>query len=186
MLRVTGTPSGHASFDGSARRPAAGPAMPSTRTPAVERLVRMTRRLFALVPRLLAPLALPFVAACAVAQPQAPAFPVGATFAWIGTNDGATRRIDVPDPNRYTIRFDASGRAELRLDCNRGSAQWSRDGGRLTLSPPASTKMKCADGSLDSAFAAGLARAARWHVESDVLVLSGDDGSAMRFATVGR
>lgn len=130
--------------------------------------------------RFVAAAAVPLVAGCAGAQSQAPAFPVGVTFAWVGTDAGSAPRIDVADPSRYTVRFDASGRAELRLDCNRGSSQWSRDGDRLALTPPASTKMKCPDGSLDAAFAAGLARTARWSYRDGVLVLEGGDATALR------
>lgn len=128
--------------------------------------------------RFVAAAAVPLVAGCAGAQ--APAFPVGVTFGWIGSDAGSAPRIDVADPSRYTLRFDASGRAELRLDCNRGSSQWSRDGDRLALTPPASTKMKCPDGSLDAAFAAGLARTARWSYGDGVLVLEGGDATALR------
>ena len=62
------------------------------------------------------------------------------------------RRNAPADPTRYTIQFDASGQATLRLDCNRGSSQWKRDGDGLSLTPVASTKMMCPRGSLDVAF----------------------------------
>lgn len=120
------------------------------------------------------------LAACASAQSQAPSFPIGTPFAWVGTDAGGSRRHAPADPSRYTIAFEASGRATLRLDCNRGSAQWTRDGDRLSLSPIASTKMMCPGGSLDGAFAADLAQVERWRVDGRDLVLSGRDGSAMR------
>jgi len=123
------------------------------------------------------------LAACGTAQPSGrdAAFPAGTTFTWLGTDAGGARRNSPADPTRYTIAFEPSGRATLRLDCNRGSAQWQRDGGKLTLSPVAGTKMMCPRGSLDTAYAADLAQAESWSIEGDTLVLTGRDGSTMRF-----
>ena len=118
--------------------------------------------------------------ACAAPPADAP-FPVDTTFAWLGTDAGGARRNTPADAARYTISFDASGRVVLRLDCNRGSAQWQREGGRLTLTPIAATKMMCPRGSLDVAYAADLAQVATWRYDGSVLVLSGRDGSTMRF-----
>lgn len=120
------------------------------------------------------------VAACAGAQMRSTEFPVGATFAWAGTDANGARRNAPADPTRYTITFEASGRATLLLDCNRGSAQWTREGDRLSLSPVASTKMMCPRGSLDVAFASDLAQVAQWRLDGRDLVLSGRDGSTMR------
>ena len=119
--------------------------------------------------------------ACAALPPADAPFPVGTTFAWLGTDAGGVRRNATADAARYTIAFDGSGRAVLRLDCNRGTAQWQRDGERLALAPIASTKMMCPRGSLDVAYGADLAQVAGWRYDGSVLVLSGRDGSTMRF-----
>ena len=113
------------------------------------------------------------LAACATAQPagREAAFPAGTTFAWLGTDADGARRNAPADPTRYTIVFEPSGRTTLRLDCNRGSARWERDGATLALSPIAGTKMMCPRGSLDVAYAADLAQVASWRAE----------GSTMRF-----
>ena len=123
------------------------------------------------------------LSACAAGQPPGrdAAFPAGTTFAWLGTDAGGARRNAPADPTRYTIAFEASGRATLRLDCNRGSAQWERDGGKLVLSPVAATKMMCPRGSLDTSFANDLSRVESWRAEGGALVLTGRDGSTMRF-----
>lgn len=122
------------------------------------------------------------LSACAAGQPPGrdAAFPAGTTFAWLGTDAGGARRNAPADPTRYTIAFETSGRATLRLDCNRGSAQWERDGGKLVLSPVAATKMMCPRGSLDTSFANDLSRVESWRVEGGTLVLTGRDGSTMR------
>ena len=122
------------------------------------------------------------LSACAAGQPPGrdAAFPAGTTFAWLGTDAGGARRNAPADPTRYTIAFEASGRATLRLDCNRGSAQWERDGGKLSLSPVAATKMMCPRGSLDTSFANDLSRVEAWRAEGGTLLLTGRDGSTMR------
>ena len=123
------------------------------------------------------------LAASACAAPPAAdvAFPVDKTFAWIGTDAGGARRNSPADATRYTITLEASGRATMRLDCNRGSAQWHRDGDRLVFSPIAATKMMCPRGSLDVAFASDLTQVDGWRVDGETLVLAGRDGSTMRF-----
>ena len=123
------------------------------------------------------------LAACAAAQPAGrdAAFPAGTTFAWLGTDAGGARRNAPADPTRYTITFVASGGTTLRLDCNRGIARWERYGATLALSPIAGTKMMCPRGSLDVAYAADLAQVASWRAEGETLILSGRDGSTMRF-----
>lgn len=128
------------------------------------------------------------LAGCAAAQSSDPAaeFPAGTTLAWLGTDAGGARRNAPADPTRYTIAFEASGRATIRLDCNRGSAQWTRDGAKLSLSPVAATKMMCPRGSLDASYASDLAQVASWRVEGEALVLSGRDGSTMRFRALSR
>lgn len=124
------------------------------------------------------------IAACASAAPDVgeSAFPVDVDYQWTGTEVGGTRRHGPGDPGRYTIRFEASGRAAIRLDCNRGAARWSRDGGKLTLSPIAGTKMNCPRGSLDVVYAGDFSRVDGWRRDGTTLLLTGSaDGSAMRF-----
>ena len=119
--------------------------------------------------------------ACAATPPADAPFPVGIAFAWLGTDASGTRRNAPADASRYTIMLEPTGRATMRLDCNRGSAQWHRDGAELVFSPIAATKMMCPRGSLDVAFASDLTQVAQWRYDGSVLVLSGRDGSTMRF-----
>ena len=122
--------------------------------------------------------------ACAAKPPAAAPFPEGVTFMWLGTDAGGARRNAPADATRYTITLEPTGRATMRLDCNRGSAQWHRDGDGLVFSPIAATKMMCPRGSLDVAFASDLTQVAEWRYDGSVLVLSGRDGSTMRFRPV--
>ena len=119
--------------------------------------------------------------ACAAPPPADVSFPLDKTYAWLGTDAGGARRNAPPEPARYTITLEATGRATMRLDCNRGSAQWHRDGDKLVFSPIAATKMMCPRGSLDVAFASDLTQVDAWRLDGEMLVLAGRDGSTMRF-----
>lgn len=71
----------------------------------------------------------------------------------IQSMDDAQGTTRVADPSRYTLRFDAEGRAALRLDCNRGAGSWKAqpagDGtGSLEFGPIATTRMACPPPSL--------------------------------------
>jgi len=44
----------------------------------------------------------------------------------------------------------------------------------------------CPRGSLDASYASDLAQVASWRVEGEALVLSGRDGSTMRFRALSR
>ncbi|MFI4924625.1 MAG: META domain-containing protein [Vicinamibacteria bacterium] len=126
------------------------------------------------------------LAASACAAPPAAdvAFPLDRTFAWIGTDAAGARRNAPADATRYTITLEATGRATMRLDCNRASAQWHRDGDKLEFSPIAATKMMCPRGSLDVAFATDLTQVDAWRFDGGTLVFAGRDGLTMRFRPV--
>ena len=61
-------------------------------------------------------------------------------------SDGTTLTPD--DRGKYTIQFDAEGRLNARVDCNRGGGSWKSNGPQLELSPLALTRAKCPPGSL--------------------------------------
>lgn len=87
----------------------------------------------------------------------APASTTLAGTAWrliaIQSMDDAQGTTRVADPSRHTLRFDAEGRAAMRLDCNRGTGTWKAqpagDGtGSLEFGPIATTRMFCPPPSL--------------------------------------
>lgn len=124
------------------------------------------------------------LAACAAAAPPAPdgAFPLDRAWMWTGTDVGGARKHGPGEPERYAIVFESSGRAAIRLDCNRGAARWTRDGAKLALSPIAGTKMNCPRGSLDVVYAGDLSRVDGWRLDGSSLLLTGGaDDSVMRF-----
>jgi heat shock protein HslJ len=73
-------------------------------------------------------------------------------FQSMDDTQGATQ---IDDPTLYTVRFDADGRASLRLNCNRATGSWQaapaadRVSGRLTFGPLAGTRALCPPPSLD-------------------------------------
>ena len=109
-------------------------------------------------------------------------FPVGITFHWLGTATAARGKRVPNDPARYTITFEKTGRAAIRLDCSNGNARWAAEGNALRLTPIAGTKKQCDYGSLDVAYATDLGEVGGWRWDGRDLVLVGRDGSAMLFA----
>jgi heat shock protein HslJ len=75
--------------------------------------------------------------------------------------DDSTGTTRIPDPARFTIRFDAQDRVSLRLDCNRATGTSTvkavADGsGSLTFGPLATTRALCAPPRLDERIARDL------------------------------
>jgi heat shock protein HslJ len=69
--------------------------------------------------------------------------------------DDAQGTTRIAKPETFTVSFAADGRANLRIDCNRGNASWkvnpSADSasGSLEFGPLATTKKMCPPGSHD-------------------------------------
>ncbi|HEX9189559.1 MAG TPA: META domain-containing protein, partial [Vicinamibacteria bacterium] len=64
------------------------------------------------------------------------------------------------DPSLYTMRLNADGTVNLRLNCNRATGTWSAEpsaepsNGRFTFGPLAMTRALCPPPSLDETIAA--------------------------------
>lgn len=105
------------------------------------------------------------LAACAGTPEPHPLATLAGT-AWqlhaIQSMDDAQGTTRIAEPQRFTIRFEAEGRASLRLDCNRGMGSWQAkpagDGtGTLTFGPIAATRALCPPPHLDEKLARDLA-----------------------------
>ena len=87
-----------------------------------------------------------------------------------------TTKID--DPSRFTITFQADGRAVLRLDCNRGNGSWestpSADGssGSLKFGPIAATRALCPPPHFDEKLARDLGFVRSYIIKKGKLYLS--------------
>jgi heat shock protein HslJ len=95
---------------------------------------------------------------------------VGANWRWVGTSGSST--VTVPNPNQYTIAFNATGTYALKADCNVGSGNYTLNGTRLRINQGALTKAYCGDNSLDRTYLASLNRVTSYIMDSqDRLVL---------------
>ncbi len=88
------------------------------------------------------------LAACAAVPIELPLAGTAWRLTAIQSMDDAQGTTPITDPSRYTLRFDADGRAALRLDCNRATGSWTAQSagdhtGSLRLGPIAATLMAC-------------------------------------------
>jgi heat shock protein HslJ len=81
---------------------------------------------------------------------------VNATWRWIGRSGSET--IQVPNPNQYTIAFNATGTYAIKADCNVGSGNYTLNGTKLRINQGALTRAYCGDNSLDRTYLASLGR----------------------------
>lgn len=101
----------------------------------------------------------------------------------IQSMDDAQGKIQIAEPERYTMSFDKDGRASMRLDCNRGNGSWeaeprSADSGIVRFGAIAVTRALCPPGSLDSRVARDLPYS-RGYLKKDgklYVTLLADDG----------
>lgn len=111
----------------------------------------------------------------------------------ITSMDDAQGRTPVPQPRRYTLRFDANGHASLQLDCNRGFASWqaqpAADGltGRLSFGPLAATRALCPPPRLDARIVRDLPFVRGYRLVDGRLLMSlMADGGLYEWAPAGR
>jgi heat shock protein HslJ len=75
-------------------------------------------------------------------------------------------------PERYTVRFERTGRLVVRADCNRGGGPYTvTTERRISLGPIALTRVGCPPGSLGDRFARDLARVAIYFVRDGAFFL---------------
>jgi len=117
------------------------------------------------------------------ASPSAAPAGVEGTWQWTASTEAvpASQSV-VPDPENYTITFNADGSAAIKADCNNVTATYTTDGSSMTIKLGASTMAMCAEGSLDTIYTAGLAKVATYAVAGDELTLTfADDAGTMTF-----
>jgi len=103
------------------------------------------------------------------------------TWQWVSTLT-PVEKITVPDPERYTIRLNDDGKAQILFDCNRGGGNFNIIEGKLSFSPLISTRMACPEDSLDAPFMRDLQRVASFFIEGGDLYLElPADSGTMRF-----
>lgn len=120
-------------------------------------------------------------AACATSQTSSgPASFAGTSWQLVAIQsmDDAQGTTRIAEPARFTLRFGSDGRASLRLDCNRGTGNYTLapagDGrsGSLTFGPIAATRALCPPPHLDERVARDLAYVRGYLLKDGKLFLS--------------
>lgn len=102
------------------------------------------------------------------AQPEI----TGVTWRWTSLEETEPASISVvPNPDQYTLTFEADGQIGLKLDCNSGGASYEMDGSNLTIQLGATTLAFCGEESLDMQFVALLEKVDSFTIENGSLVL---------------
>lgn len=88
------------------------------------------------------------------------------------------------DAAKYTLDFDADGRAALRADCNRGSGSWQSPApGQLRFGPIAATRAMCPPGSISDRYLAQFEWVRSYVLRDGRLYLATEaDGAIIEFA----
>jgi heat shock protein HslJ len=92
------------------------------------------------------------------------------------------RDVQVPDPSKYTARFNPDGRANFRVDCNSCFASYEADGDSLSIGLMACTLALCPEGSLSNEYVGALSRAQSFRRQGLVLRIDAG-GEALIFHT---
>ena len=86
---------------------------------------------------------------------------VGAVWQWSGGRAPlSSPPFLVPDPEKYTLTFNADGSLFVQADCNTSRGTYKLSGSQLTITLGATTLMACEPNSLSDKFLAQLAKAA--------------------------
>lgn len=110
--------------------------------------------------------------------------PIGVVWTWIGTQMSDGRGVVPEGRERYTVEFRPGGTVNVRADCNRGSASYTRDGSALGIGPIALTRMACASDTRDAEFVKGLGDVGGHQLRGSDLVLTFKTASgSMRFTS---
>ena len=118
----------------------------------------------------------------AAARTSDPAAIVGKTWYWVSTQT-PVERIEVNDPQRYTLLLHSGGEVELQVDCNRGRGTYKLGEGTLAMGPLISTRMACPEDTMDHLFLRQLENAAGFFVEGGYLFVDQKmDSGTMRFS----
>ncbi len=107
---------------------------------------------------------------------------VDVTWQWVSFTS-PIEQLDVDAPDRYTIRFERTGRVALQADCNRGMTGYSAGADRrIALQPIGLTRMLCPEGSLSDRFVKEVGRATSYFLkDGDLFLELPMDSGTLRF-----
>ena len=115
-------------------------------------------------------------------NPATPASaPIDTSWQWVRTVT-PIERIEVAEPERYTLLLKPDGRAEVGFDCNKGGGHYELAGNKLTFGPLISTRKACPADSQDAAYMSQLGRISSFFIQDGNLFLEMPmDSGTMRF-----
>jgi heat shock protein HslJ len=113
------------------------------------------------------------VISCGALSPVAPSRPAITNVTWKlhSLQRSNFPKIDIQNPERFTVSFDDDGRAAIRADCNRCVATYELAGQDLRLRGPACTRAYCGSDSLDTEYIRGLTSSPVFSAAQGVLTI---------------
>jgi heat shock protein HslJ len=107
---------------------------------------------------------------------------LGIEWKWLGSRYNNDTSLRPADPSRYTVRLEANGFVQARVDCNRAGGRYRLAERRLTIELMHSTMAACEPGSLEAVFRQDLARTGHFHLRDGRLFVDlGYDTGTMEF-----
>jgi heat shock protein HslJ len=104
------------------------------------------------------------------------------TWKWEGLVSAADR-VEIEQPERYTLDLQNGGKVLVRADCNRGQGSYKLDGRAIAIKVSSISKAACPAGSLSERFVAALESAVAQRLRGDNLFIDlGGAGGTMKFA----
>jgi heat shock protein HslJ len=103
------------------------------------------------------------------------------TWQWVSTIT-PVEKIEVPNPERYTIILTDDGKIQARFDCNRGGGEFKISMDKLSFGPLMSTRMACPPDTLDGPYMRDLQRVTSFFLQDELLYLELPyDSGTMKF-----
>ena len=97
----------------------------------------------------------------------------GKAWQWTAsTTQAPASQSVVPDPENYTIQFNADGSFNAKADCNQVNGTYTSSGSSLTIVPGPSTMAFCGEESLDALYIAGLGSTTSYAIANNQLTLT--------------
>jgi heat shock protein HslJ len=107
---------------------------------------------------------------------------LGVEWKWLGSRYNDDTSLRPADPSRYTVRLEAHGSVQARVDCNRAGGRYRLAERRLTIELMHSTMAACEPGSLEAVFRKDLARTGHFRLKDGRLFVDlGYDTGTMEF-----
>lgn len=116
-------------------------------------------------------------------SPSASADALVGTWQWTASTETVpASQAVVPDPENYTITFNADGTFSGKADCNQIAGTYTADGSKLALVLGPSTLAFCGEASQDATYLAYLDEIATYAISGDQLTATFiDDTGTMTF-----